>query len=99
MLWCAAVYLHNAQLRNLCGARLLNRLDIGRAAVVELDLREVRFGSITDIEVRSRNVRFTPKSGHRQRPKECPLCAKSRQSAPQQKMASVRSHHRWSTGS
>ena len=49
MLRCAAVYLHNAQLLNLCGARLLNRLDTGRATVVELDLREVRFGSKGDI--------------------------------------------------
>ena len=26
---------------------------------------DVRFGSITDIEISRRNVRFTPKSGHR----------------------------------
>jgi hypothetical protein len=43
MLRRAAVYLHNAQLRNLPGARLLNQLDIGRATVVEVDSREVRF--------------------------------------------------------
>jgi hypothetical protein len=64
MLRCAAVYLHNAQLRNLCGARLLNRLDIGRATVVELDLREVRFGSKANIDELPPDVRFTPNSGH-----------------------------------
>ena len=28
-------------------------------------LGDVRFGSLADIEVRQRGVRFTPKSGHR----------------------------------
>src|SRR6516162_7438642 len=58
MLRCAAVYLHNAQLRNLCGARLLNRLDIGRATVVELDLREGRFVPKADSCTAAKNVRF-----------------------------------------
>src|SRR5262249_7480931 len=39
--------------------------------------RDVRFGSITDIEVRSMNVRFNSKSGHWNSVGECPLCAKS----------------------
>jgi len=77
MLRCAAVYLHNAQLRNLCGARLLNRLDIGRATVVELDLRGVHFGSKADISLSLADVRFTPNSGHSLSLLGCPLCAKS----------------------
>ena len=56
------VLAHNAQLRNLCGARLLNRLDIGRATVVELDLRGVRFGSKADIVGRNGDVRYVPKA-------------------------------------
>jgi len=32
-----------------------------------------------------RNVRFTPESGHRNSIAQCPLCAKSRHSALQQK--------------
>src|SRR6516165_12239439 len=39
---------------------------------------DVRFGSKADIAVLSRDVCFTPKSRHRRRPKECPLCAISR---------------------
>jgi hypothetical protein len=38
----------------------------------------VRFGSITDIEVSLRNVRFTPESGHWLSPVECPLCGQWR---------------------
>ena len=37
----------------------------------------VRFGSKADIEAHPRNVRFTPKSGHRVSALACPLCAKS----------------------
>ena len=37
----------------------------------------VRFESLADIGVRPRDVRFTPKSGHRNSVVECPLCAKS----------------------
>jgi len=33
---------------------------------------KVRFGSKADIEVNGGNVRFTPKSGHRNSPVECP---------------------------
>src|SRR6516225_2019451 len=69
MLRCAAVYLHNAQLLNLCGARLLNRLDIGRATVVELDLREVRFGSKAEMATSPCDVRFTHKSRHKTWPR------------------------------
>ena len=39
----------------------------------------VRFGSEADIGVGPRDVRFTPKSGHRLRALECPLYAKSTQ--------------------
>ena len=39
---------------------------------------DVRFGSITDIEARRADVRFTPKSGHCRATLGCPLCAKSR---------------------
>jgi hypothetical protein len=71
---------------------------------------DVRFGSKADMTGRIRNVRFTPKSGHRRATvgcplsankhrqggvvrstgywnsaAKCPLCAKSRQSASQQK--------------
>jgi hypothetical protein len=35
----------------------------------------VRFGSLADICVRIRDVRFTPNSGHAQRRHQCPLCA------------------------
>jgi hypothetical protein len=38
---------------------------------------DVRFGSKADIALRSRHVRFTPKSGHWQTTVGCPLCAKS----------------------
>jgi hypothetical protein len=38
----------------------------------------VRFGSKADISLSCRDVRFTPKSGHRSAPSGCPLCAKSR---------------------
>jgi hypothetical protein len=45
---------------------------------------DVRFGSKADIEALLINVRFTPKSRHWNSVVECPLCAKSRQSALQQ---------------
>ena len=32
---------------------------------------DVRFGSLADIRERIRDVRFTPKSGHGQRPHQC----------------------------
>ena len=47
----------------------------------------VRFGSKADIEACLRDVRFTPKSGHGSAPLRCPLCAKSRHSAFQQRPA------------
>ena len=37
----------------------------------------VRFGSKADIARDQLNVRFTPKSGHRNSLTECPLCANS----------------------
>jgi hypothetical protein len=36
----------------------------GHFALQQFSEPNVRFGSKTDIEVRLRNVRFTPKSGH-----------------------------------
>jgi hypothetical protein len=45
---------------------------------------DVRFRSKADIEVRQSDVWFTPESGHSSARLGCPLCAKSRQSAPQQ---------------
>src|SRR6516164_7488954 len=44
----------------------------------------VRFGSKADIGERPVNVRFTPNSGHSLSLLGCPLCAKTRQDAPQQ---------------
>jgi len=38
---------------------------------------DVRFGSKADIEAPSPDVRFTPKSGHRETTLGCPLCARS----------------------
>ena len=43
----------------------------------------VRFGSLADIEDCPTDVRFTPKSRHRNSVVECPLCAKSGHSALQ----------------
>ena len=43
----------------------------------QIGLRDFRFGSIAEIRRRPINVRFTPKSGHRNSVVECPLCAKS----------------------
>src|SRR6516162_4520250 len=37
----------------------------------------VRFGSQADIALRPRDVRFAPKSGHRNSVAQCPLCATS----------------------
>ena len=68
---------HNPRLRNLCGGRLLNRLDIGPTTALELDVQDVRFGSKADICSAKRHVRFTPKSGHVRCNEECPLSAKS----------------------
>jgi hypothetical protein len=47
----------------------------------------VRYGTKADIGSRPINVRFTPESGHRNSVVECPLCAKSRHSALQQKVS------------
>jgi hypothetical protein len=44
-----------------------------------------RFGSKADISLTPDDVRFTPKSGHRNSAAKCPLCAKSGPSAMQQK--------------
>jgi len=44
----------------------------------------VRFGSKADIGGPPIDVRFTPKSGHRNSVTECPLCAKSGHYAAQQ---------------
>jgi len=44
----------------------------------------VRFGSKGDMVAVLIDVRFTPKSGHRNSLAGCLLCAKSRHSAPQQ---------------
>jgi len=38
---------------------------------------DVRFGSKADIWATVRNVRFTPKSGHSARRRQCPLSANS----------------------
>ena len=40
--------------------------------------RDVRFGSKADMTRSSRNVRFTPESGHRPAPSLCPVSARSR---------------------
>src|SRR5262249_51453859 len=40
-------------------------------------VRECRFGSLADIALRPRHVRFTPKSRHWKSVAKCPLCAKS----------------------
>ena len=40
----------------------------GSLEVVKTAIRNVRFGSKADIEARPINVRFTPESGHRNRP-------------------------------
>lgn len=45
---------------------------------------DVRSGSKADISACQLDVRFTPKSGHRPARRQCPLSAKSRQSASQQ---------------
>jgi hypothetical protein len=42
-----------------------------------LSSADVRFGSKADSEARQSDVCFTPKSGHRETPLGCPLCAKS----------------------
>ena len=39
--------------------------------------RNVRFGSLADIEVRTRDVRFTPKTGHCRRRHQCQLSVRS----------------------
>src|SRR5215469_17393972 len=49
----------------------------------------VRFGSKSDIARDQLNVRFTPESGHWLSVSGCPLCAKSRHYAAQQKPSIV----------
>src|SRR5262249_23680766 len=51
--------------------------EFSRCAAQQNQTANVRFGSKADIEVRSEDVRFTPKSGHWLSTSECPLCAKS----------------------
>jgi len=46
--------------------------------VVRWMVANVRFGSKADITARRCDVRFTPKSGHRNSAAQCPLCARSR---------------------
>ena len=41
-------------------------------------LSNVRYGSLADISERTRDVRFTPESGHAERQHQCPLSANSR---------------------
>jgi hypothetical protein len=48
-------------------------------------MQRCRVGHGTDIATPPINVRFTPKSGHSMSVSACPLCAKSGQSAMQQK--------------
>jgi hypothetical protein len=58
----------------------------------KIQLANVRFGSLADIGDRKIDVRFTPKSGHRQLPLSCPLCAKGRHMQLQcSKLALIRS--------
>jgi hypothetical protein len=49
------------------------------ARTAKSDIRQcktnVRFGSKADMNLRNGDVRFTPKSGHRSAPWQCPLCA------------------------
>jgi hypothetical protein len=47
----------------------------------------VRFGSKADMRLLNYDVRFTPKSGHRQARLGCPLCAISGLHALQQKIS------------
>ena len=47
----------------------------GQFAQQQSETAHVRFGSLADIKARLPNVRFTPKSGHRNSVVECPLCA------------------------
>jgi hypothetical protein len=49
----------------------------GQFAQQHSETAHVRFGSKADIGLGWRHVRFTPKSRHRSRRQQCPLCAKS----------------------
>src|SRR5262249_26646210 len=80
-----------------CGSlqNAIRRGELNRQHRAEAD---VRFGSKADIGEHSINVRFTPKSGHRNSVVECPLCAKSRHSALQLRtLFSIASSARFST--
>jgi hypothetical protein len=72
---------HDGRFRALgSGLKLAHRKGAGvwgRSRSVSLSAN-VRFGSKADIASIKWDVRFTPKSGHRSRRRECPLCAKSR---------------------
>ena len=65
----------------------ISRFASGNCAVghAQAAIAHVRFGSKADMEALSPNVCFTPKSGHWLSMSGCPLCAKSRHWAPQQK--------------
>jgi hypothetical protein len=47
----------------------------GHFAQQQFTKAHVRFGSKADIALAKSDVRFTPKSGHRETLLECPLCA------------------------
>src|SRR6516164_7194263 len=51
--------------------------ELCRSFASQRDVANVRFGSKADIALSPTNVRFTPKSGHRSRQRECPLCTTS----------------------
>ena len=48
----------------------------------EIKTRNVRFGSLADISERTKDVRFTPQSGHAERQHRRPLCAISGHNLP-----------------
>ena len=58
----AAVCSHSARLRNLCGVRLVNRLDIGPTTALELDVQDVRFGSKAACAVQNGMSALPPKA-------------------------------------
>jgi hypothetical protein len=69
--------------------RGLYRTTAGRKPTIDggFDDTNVRFGSKPDISLIGCDVRFTPESGHGWARSRCPLCAKTRHSAPQQKLS------------
>ena len=66
------------------GGRKLRKLSHVRRLVRHSKIANVRLGSKADMAAPSSNVRFTPKSGHRNSAAKCPLCAKSGHYAAQQ---------------